>query len=271
MDEQAEITVIFGQRGSGKTSRARHLVRRERRVLYYDTVGHDFTEGVIFDSLTDMRGFWRQHYRGRFHLVYRPTDPVGEIAAVSDLALACEDMVLVVEEVDLLFASAKCCPEFRNVICRGRHYGLSLVAVTQAPMGFGPLLRSQAHNWCIFATREPDHIDYFKKRCPGVDPQDIASLPKWSYIAYTDGDDSYWICRDDPVTGGTDKLEREYVYDRAGADRPIADSGNLLPGETVELRPQDRTAGLPAARAAGDSPDGRTAEGDSRRAGPVPA
>ena len=215
MDGQAIIKVVFGQRGSGKSVKAKNLVRDVSRVLFYDTLGHDYTDGVVCYDTAELKRFWRSVYRGRFRIVYRPMNPQDDFAEVCRMVFACGSMSLVVEEVDLFFRMGRCDEAFTMVITRGRHAEIELIAVTQAPKGFGSLLRSQAHEWCIFSTLEPDHVDYFKHRCPGVRPDLFGSLPKYHYVHYTDGADTYEVCIDDPQTGEV-QSRNIYALDRPG-------------------------------------------------------
>jgi hypothetical protein len=255
---QAEISVIFGQRGSGKTTRAVTLTRRFPRVLYYDTLGHDYRDGVACYCLAELKAFWRSCYQDRFRIVYKPERPEEDFATVCSLVSTCGDLAFVVEEVDLYFRAGNCCPEFKHIISRGRHDKVDLIAVTQAPKGFGLHLRSQASRWNIFSTREPDHVEYFRHRCSGIDPADLAVLAKYEYIAYEDGEDSYWICRDDLRTGGTEKREREYLYDRPWNGRTVPDCRNVGTGPKVALQSEDRPTGVPAASNQSPPADGQS-------------
>lgn len=214
MDGDAVIKVVFGQRGSGKTTKAAGLTGGKPRVLCFDTLGHDYKDGVIVESLDELRAFWRRCYRGRFRIVYRPLDPFSEFPEVCRLVYACGNLSFVVEEVDLFFRVGRCDPAFTQIISRGRHAGVELVAVTPAPKGFGSLLRSQAHEWYIFATREPDHVAYFGARCPGVPPHVFASLGEYQYVHYVDGATNYTICKDDLSGGGQ---VQTYPLDRVGS------------------------------------------------------
>lgn len=214
MDGQAVIKVVFGQRGSGKTTKAAGLTGGKPRVLFFDTLGHDYADGVIVETLAELRAFWRRCYRRRFRIVYRPLDPEAEFADVCRLVYACGNLTFVVEEVDLFFRAGRCEDAFTQIITRGRHADVELIAVTQAPKGFGSLLRSQAHEWYIFATREPDHIDYFKHRCPGVPPEVYATMERFCYVHYVDGSTTYNLCRDS-LTGGAGDVQ---TFAIAGTD-----------------------------------------------------
>lgn len=218
MEGQAEIKVVFGQRGSGKTTRAAALVADKPRVLVYDSLGHDYCNGVVCEDRRTFERLWRASYRGRFRLVYRPRDPQAEFPEICRLASACGNLSFLVEEVDLYFRAAQCDPAFTNVISRGRHDGVELIAVTQCPTGFGSLLRAQAHEWYIFATREPRHVDYLVDRCVGLDPQRVLALQKFEYLHYVDGGDCYHLCRDDLATGQTRKEQIAYATEAPRCD-----------------------------------------------------
>jgi len=162
---QAKITMIFGKRGSGKTTQAREQAKQVNRVLCYDTLGRDYDDGVVCETLEELKAFWLKVYRGRFRIVYRPADPEADFPAVCALVNAAGNMTFVVEETDLYFKQGTACPEFRNLIQRGRHAGVDMICITQRPKGFGRLLTSQTDDFYLFATREPDDLAYFRARC----------------------------------------------------------------------------------------------------------
>lgn len=224
MDE-AIVKAVAGLRGYGKTTRVLNMTRDDPRVLYYDSLGNDYSDGVVCRDLVTLKKFWRATYRGRFRIVYKPVDPLADIADVCELAYACGDMQLVIDEVQLYFRGQWCAPEFTKIITAGRHAGVGLIGVTQTPKKLGELLRSQAREWFIFATREPDHVKYLADRCVGVDSARIQALPKWCYLHYVDGADFYTCCKDDSVTGRPIELERVDYATAAAAPGSIADPG----------------------------------------------
>jgi hypothetical protein len=229
-DWQAEISAIYGQRGSGKTTKTQGLVAGKPRLLVYDTLGHDYANGLVCEDRWTFERVWAKTYRGRFRLVYRPRDPQGEFPDICKLVMACGDMAFVTEETDLFFQNSKCDPAFTDVIVRGRHEAVELFAVTQCPTGFGPLLRSQAHNWYIFRTREPQHVDYLRKRCAGLDPAHIVGLAQFEYVHYIDGAEGYDICRDD-LAGRT--VRRHIAYETSANTSLVgehADAGGPVGG-----------------------------------------
>jgi hypothetical protein len=274
MEKQNGVSLIFGQPQSGKSTRAAHVTRECRRLLVYDTAGHDYTDGIVVYGLAELRSVWRRYYQGAFRIIYRPLgstreeqrrtrqiDP--EFAAVMDMIRVlgqdrAADLTAVVDEVDRYEDRGEYDDEFADLLRRGEgHYGVGIIVVTQIPQGIGRLLTAVTRTWDIFQTAERSHIRYFAGRCGGVDPEDIRRLEKHEYIHYEQGADSYWLCRDNLQTGQTERREREYLYDRAWNGRAVADSRDVAAGETLANHAEDDSADLPPARHSGDSTDGR--------------
>jgi hypothetical protein len=186
MTDEAVIKIVFGKRGSGKTCKAANLVKTTSRVLFYDTLGHDYKNGVVFLDLAKLKAYWRTVYQKNFRLIYRPDDPERDFPEVCRLVAACQRLTVVVEELDLFFSGGRCCDEFTHLIFRGRHYGVELVGVTQRPRGFGRGLTAMAKEFFIFSTREPDDVKYFRDRLGDEVAEKIQQLDQFNYVEYLD-------------------------------------------------------------------------------------
>lgn len=248
-NERPDVTAVCGQTKMGKTTEVQRLLSESPRYLVLDTLCNDYSAGVLCYDFDLLRALWRRCYRGQFRMILRPADPDDIFPALCDLVLACGDLTFVVEEAQLYFKAGVCCREFTRIITHGSHYGVRLIAVTQSPKRFGDLLRSQAHEWIIFTTREVEHVIYLRRRLPGVSEDQIALLPPHTYIHYNDSWDCYYICRRDLATG---RLQRvEHAYDRqqeAGVDWDAGNRGSL--GVQSQDHPQDSSVSRPGA----DSP-----------------
>jgi len=164
----------------------RELTKHLPRILYYDTLGRDYRDGVVCETLAELKVFWLKVYRGNFRIVYRPADPQADVAAVCRLVRAAGDMMFVVEETDLYFKQGDACPEFKMLIQRGRHAGVDMICVTQRPKGFGRLLTSQTDDFHLFATREPDDLAYFRARCGDAVAERLPNLGLYESYYYND-------------------------------------------------------------------------------------
>jgi hypothetical protein len=231
MDERPDVTAVCGQTKYGKTCKVCALVKTEPRVLILDTLGHDYSDGIVCYEMAELRRVWLRSYRGRFHMVLRPADPLQVFPDVCDWVLECGQLVFVVEECQLFFSAGVCCPEFTKLITSGSHFGIRLIAVTQSPSRFGKILRAQAHEWIVFGSREPDEVTYLRKRLPGVTEDRIRRLPPHWYIHYRDQWDCYYLCHDDLTMGKTDRKELPYdgAEEAAAADDYASDRGPVVP------------------------------------------
>lgn len=200
---EAQVKAVAGLRGYGKSSHVDQMTATSPRVLFFDTLGDDYNSGVVFRELGALESFWRSVYASRFRLVYKPVDPLKDLPRICELAFTCRDLVCVIDEIQLFFRGASCPIELTKLITGGRHAGVELIGVTQAPKKLGELLRSQAEVWDIFALREPDHAKYVAERCVGVDVSQILALRKYEYLHYEDGADCYLRCTDDLASGQT--------------------------------------------------------------------
>jgi len=149
-------------------------------------MGRDYSDGVMCETLDELKAFWLGVYRGRFRIVYRPVDPQADFAAVCRLVQAAGGMTFVVEEADLYFKQGESCPEFKMLIQRGRHSAVDMICVTQRPKGFGRLLTSQTDDFHLFATREPDDLAYFRARCGGDVAERLPNLGLHESCYYND-------------------------------------------------------------------------------------
>jgi len=228
----AQVKAVVGLRRYGKSSHVRIITRQAARVVYYDTLGDDYAEGIVCREPEIFERFWRGVYQGKFRISLKPSDPIGYFPRFCDLVWECQDLTVVVDEVHL-FGGNWPCKRFTQIITGGGHRGLELVGVTQAPKKLGELLRSQATVWDVFKLLEGSHRDYVLDRLPGVDPVQLAGLDRYDYLHYEDGADCYWRCRDDLRTATTQREVWSYATkDSASAARtdPVqhADAGGSL-------------------------------------------
>ncbi|MHC4397638.1 MAG: ATP-binding protein [Planctomycetota bacterium] len=189
IDTEKKITLIFGQRGSGKSYLAKQLIQTERRYLIFDTMS-EYNLGVIFNSEDHEKFcyFWRQSYRGNFRLIYRPLQPQQQIDAIADLVFHCGDLLFVIEEIETYCSAYQISDELAAIIQRGRHKNISLIGIAHRPNNISRLLTSQAKEIYIFATREPRDIEYLKMLLGQEIETYLDSLGKYSYVKWTDGE-----------------------------------------------------------------------------------
>lgn len=203
MNNEAVIKLVFGMRGCGKSVKVRRLIEDVRRFLVVDTLGCDYTDGIIFHSLRELKEFWLKVYAGDFRIIYRPegdeSEIIEDIAEICSLCAACENMTLVVEELNIIFDSNRPPNEFNRMIFSGRKPGIELIGVAQRPYGFGRKLTSQAKEFYVFCNREPDDVTFFKKYLGKEASEAIRNLEQYHYLKWimADGVQNWEICKDE--------------------------------------------------------------------------
>lgn len=187
MTDEKKITLIFGQRGSGKSYLAKKLIQAEPRYLIYDTMS-EYNQGVIFDSEEHAKFayFWQRTYCRNFRLIYRPLQPQQQIDTIADLVFTCGDMLLLIEEVETYCSAYQLSDQLAAIVQRGRHKNISLIGIAHRPNNINRLLTSQAKEIYIFATREPRDVDYLKAFLgPEIEPI-LANLEKFHYVKWSE-------------------------------------------------------------------------------------
>jgi len=185
--DRADIKLIVGKTGSGKTVKCLNLTKDAERVIYFDTQGKDYVDGVMFYNLDDLSRFWLKVYRRRFRLIYRPLDPMQEFEEICRLAFACGKLTIVAEELPSLCGSQVIGPELRKVIFRGRMQDIRFIGLMQRPIGIHRDITSQATEIYIYNIDEPRDIKYFTDRIGQNIEERIRALEPYQYLHWLDG------------------------------------------------------------------------------------
>jgi hypothetical protein len=251
-NERPDVTAVCGMIKMGKTAEVKSLLKPLSRVLILDSLCKDYSDGAVCYDMDILRRVWLRSYRGPFHLVGRLAYPDEIFPELCDWVMSCGDLTFIVEEAQLYFHAGVCCREFTRIITHGSHFGVRLIAVTQSPRKFGDILRSQANEWIVFRTREEEHVDYLRKRLPGISADRIRMVPAFTYLHYNDAWDSYYVCHRDLRTGRVERQEIPYGQQQqeVASDR---DAGDLAP---LGLQSEDRPEGPQVPQADGHSSGG---------------
>ena len=207
MDSEAIVRVIFGIRGGGKTVKLRRLLLDCHRSVTINTLNRDgFDNGVVFHTVADLRKFWLKVYRQNFSLVFSPEHgDVGktakEVGEICNLALACRDMTLAIEEMNVLFEDLRVPHEFNRLVFAGRDPGVELIGVAQQPVGFGSAMRAMTKEAFIFHTHEDSHLAVFRKLIGKEGAEAVRTLSNYQYVHWSlaDGAENWKIEKDEPL------------------------------------------------------------------------
>jgi hypothetical protein len=125
-------------------------------------------------------------YRSSFFRVsYTPL--IFEIPCIFDLARVIRNMSLVLEECDR-FDDPRFFQEYDEIISRGRHYGVSIIAISLYPSKIPAMLRRQATRLISFRQHEPADIQYIGE-VVGEHALQLPDLEDFSYLDWKIGEE----------------------------------------------------------------------------------
>lgn len=181
--DEKKVFLILGKRGSGKSFLVKQYVKTFDRYLVFDTLG-EYTEGIIFTDIGELHEFWGKNLDKKFKLIYQPLQPEEEFPAICNMAWACENLVFIVEEVDRFSDSFHLSYEFANIVQRGRHRNITLIAISQRPYRVNRTLSSQVKELYTFQQSEPRDIAFLSEFI-GQDVEKVRNLPQYNYLHWS--------------------------------------------------------------------------------------
>ena len=161
----SEVLAIFGRRGSGKTTLARSLVARQRRLIVFDPIAEWCRSPGITtcESVEAVRLALRRRWRLGFRLALPcQADHAAELDRLARLIWGaqepflrreCPELVLVVDELNLGMPLGRRAEAMLGLTLQGRHRGIGLVGISQRPALVSSDFRGQAHRtfWCCLS------------------------------------------------------------------------------------------------------------------------
>lgn len=187
---QRDVILISGQTGTGKTTLARRMFGETPRAFLADAGFEEFPARYFGEypslvqhlsaigAFSDFRSSSLRLSHVPFRVAYTPR--LNEHALIFDTAVELGNLTLFLEEADR-FADPGQLPEYDEVITRGRHYGISIVAISTHPYGLPKELRRQATRIIAFHQDEPSDLDYLADRI-GEAAYTLPQLPRFSYL-----------------------------------------------------------------------------------------
>lgn len=177
-----EVIVIFGKRGSGKTTLAKKLILGRKRLFIFDTL-REYKVGLVTYDIIQAIEFLTEHQDRIFRLSFSPeTNDKIAFDHSCKLIYALEDLTFLIEEVDNYCSAQNVSEVFSKIIRYGRHKNISLITTSRRTAEVPRLLTSQATDFYIFSHHEPRDIDYFSHLFSPNVAEKVRQLKKLQYI-----------------------------------------------------------------------------------------
>lgn len=178
-----EIILVLGKGGCGKTLWTRRHLAAQTRYLVTEWDQHEY-RGVLITHRAALLAYLERFGHASFRICY---DRVEDFPALCVYAQSLRNLTLVIEEADRPgLCGAPVDVELMELIARGRHYGVSLVAVSGRPTNLAVDLRARATRVIAFAQTEPDVLTWLRQSC-GFDPSAIRALHPLEYYEWNLG------------------------------------------------------------------------------------
>jgi len=195
---------VFGMSGSGKSHKARAMLKDHRRVLVIDPSRdwerQGFGEPLRGDGNTISAALAKGIARKAFCFTYCP--PHGrDVQAMAEIARALmhyqlpymestgkrgADCVMVMDEAAALYPNAAAMRPGNPVsalILQGRHYGIGLLAISQRPADVALQLRSQAQVTHAFKLVDESSVKAVRALHMAAAGLDLPGLPPRRYYS----------------------------------------------------------------------------------------
>lgn len=204
------IYILVGKKGSGKTYMARRIVEDKQRLVVFDPQCQFSDCGVVLHTWADFVVYLYTNRGRNFRAVYQPHIPamVSEPSEHdnfdvirSEFRRMCwfvdtwyRDIWLMIDEIDKVLDPRTGDGFFKNMINRGRHTQINIVATTIRYTDTQRSLTAQADVIISFHTHEPADVRYFRGYFGDLAEQ-LPTLPPYHYIKYEKGQ----VSRHEPI------------------------------------------------------------------------
>jgi hypothetical protein len=163
------IELIVGRKGSGKTTEARRRIVRAARRIIIDPMFEYEREGVIVEDFEALAAYVRPLRHHRYAVVVQTTEPadvyrtIALVTAGTPKGPPVPGVTLCIDEIDRLCSPRQIPDELQRLFNYGRHFGVSVLAVTRRPRSVHRDVTANADRIIIGQTQEPADLDYLEE------------------------------------------------------------------------------------------------------------
>lgn len=197
-DTQARRIGIFGASGSGKTTKALDLIENVKRLVAFDPLDDLYTIKTRISDMEYLKKFLLKNYAKGFHIRFVPT--LGKAKEqLSEICLFLRELqagykfnrhnalvTLFVDELDTSFPLnySRTAPDngFYYLCCRGRHYGINIVGISQRMSLVDLPFRANLSDLFVFRLADFNDIKAATQMLGNQFKQRLQDLQNYKYI-----------------------------------------------------------------------------------------
>lgn len=168
------IELVFGKRGSGKTTLAKKLLNNYDNYIIIDQLNE--YSGLIFYDVDTLLDYYEREKK--FNCVFRPLNDV-ELELIFHI-YKIGHITFFIEEIDMIATAYNMPADLKYILKYGRHYDISIVGICRRTQETNRLLTSQANSIWVSRMQENSDVAYFKKM--GFDENQLRNLKDFEFI-----------------------------------------------------------------------------------------
>ncbi|HEY2071678.1 MAG TPA: hypothetical protein VGG48_19115 [Rhizomicrobium sp.] len=195
---------ICGGSETGKSTLARDLARAFQRKVILDCSGDYARRGFhVVTTLRDLSDYIAANYRRGFEVVYMP--PTGKEALglhhAADLIFKYQQrespngsktLLVVVDEMAFFYSNAHAKSSelggFMRLVNNGRHYGISVIGITQVPTSVALSFRTLCERKCIFSLHDAEAKKTILRTIGQSYERQLSSLRQYEFLDVVSAD-----------------------------------------------------------------------------------
>jgi len=206
--KERKVIIITGKSGTGKTKLAKQIIPFFKRRIVLDVL-EEYTCEKTFNSL--------QEFLDQTSVLDQSINACirgfkeNEIDFICEWVLIAGNICLVVEEFETYVSRYENFKYLDEIIRRGRHNDVSLIAISQRVPDFPPLFRSQITSFFSFYQDEPTDVKHLLDR--DFQLEDIESLERCEGVQRPEQNVHYLSKGDtvEEIKEWTDGTEKNYL------------------------------------------------------------
>jgi len=174
--KDVDLIGIFGGSGSGKSYRCNQLIKKDKRLIVWDSM--EEYDGLVIDG-DIMKALKIMKLRKQFKIAFRPSFKYMEKSfdQFCRMVYAIGNVRVVVEELNEVTKPSYAPPAWKGLCSRGRHRGLRVIGLSQRPASVDKdFIGNASEIYAGVLNYDPDWKSLASKF--GKDAVKLATLPK---------------------------------------------------------------------------------------------